>query len=176
MVNIHALGDIVAVDHPVHGHIVVDPDLKTINVPRELAEELLRIHVDGVPLWESEVDHQRRGAAAELERKRDPAQQALLLSQLVDLAKAQAALQGINIDELTDKLQAPAGPEVPEHQAPAPDADAEAAKLAAAIEAKDYDVIGRNDLSKLAGSRGLNGGGTKQELVQRLRDQDTGRQ
>lgn len=175
MVNIHALGDQTVIEHPNHGRIEIDPDLKTVNVPQDLADELLRIRVDGVALFESDVDHVRRGAAAELERKRDPAQQALLLQQLVELQTQQLAAQtGVNIDELAANLPKPAAPQVPEHVAPQVDPSDEAAKLAAQVEAKDYEAMGRNDLSKLAGDRGLNGGGTKADLITRLRDQDGG--
>lgn len=168
--NIHALrNDIRTVDHPVYGRIEVDPDLGTINVPEDLAAELLGIRVNGVPLWESDVDYDRRRAVAELERKRDPAQHALLLEKLISLQAAQAGV------DLNAPITAPPVPGVPVVKAPASDPDAEAVKVAAAIEAKDYDSLGRNDLSKLAKSRGLNGGGNVAELIARLRDQDNGR-
>jgi hypothetical protein len=166
--NLHALRDIVRVDHPVYGPIDVDPDLQTVNVPEDLAAELLNIRVGGVPLWESEVDYDRRRAVAELERKRDPAQQALLLEKLVQITAQNA---GVNIDT---PVPAPPAPVIPAVTLPPVDPAAELAKVAAQAEARDYEAMGRNDLSALASDRGLNGGGSKADLVQRLRDKDAG--
>lgn len=174
MVNIHATrDDITHVEHPTAGRIDVDPDLHTINVPADLASELLTIRTpDGEPLWETSTQFEQRRAAAELNRRRDPAEQSLLLSKLVELQTKQLAGQlGVNIDDLAKDLK-PETPAVPEHKIPEADPAAEAAKLSDLIVAKDYDAMGRNDLSKLAGDRGLNGGGTKADLIARLREQD----
>lgn len=165
MVNIHARADITVVQHPVAGRIEVDPDLRTINVPVELAAELCAIRVNGEPLWETEQDFDRHRAQAELERKRDPAMQALLLEKLVSLAATQAHV------DVNTPIEATPAPTVPEVTVTAPD---RAGLVADAVARNDYDVLSKEELRALAASRGLDQTGVKNTLITRLRDKDRG--
>lgn len=165
MVNIHARADITVVQHPIAGRIEVDPDLRTINVPVELAQELCAIRVNGEPLWETEQDFDRHRAQAELERKRDPAMQALLLEKLVSLAAAQSHV------DVNAPIEAPPAPDVPAVVVKQAD---RSGVVADAVARSDYDVLSKEELRDLAGSRGLDQTGVKHTLITRLRDKDQG--
>lgn len=170
MTILHTINEnILALDHPVFGHIPVDPDHHTIRIDDEdLVAELLAIHQNGKPIWETGTQFDERRTQIELERKRDPAQQAILLEKLVELQAKQA---GIDLDTPASVSEAPAEADLPPVVRPEVD-DSEAVR--AAGEAKDYEILSKSDLAVLAASRGIDPHGVKATLIERLRNQDAG--
>jgi hypothetical protein len=61
-----------ALDHPT-GHYDADPDTGAFEFPDEVSDELHSFHSGGKPMWEDQAERDRRLAAEELERLRDPA-------------------------------------------------------------------------------------------------------
>lgn len=76
-------------DDPDHGHFEAD-DQGGFDFPDDLSDRLHGFAVGGRPLWETEVERQRRLMAEEMERRRDPATLMEAVQQLVNAAKTVA--------------------------------------------------------------------------------------
>lgn len=86
--RLYSLTGALALDDAEHGHIEPGPDGSFI-LPDEFGARLLRTHVDGKPVWESDEGRDARFRAEEAERRADPA---TLLAEVQRLTEIQAQL------------------------------------------------------------------------------------
>lgn len=72
MTLLHTRSGATGFSHPDFGDFDVAED-GTVNVPDELARQLLATRVDGVEQWETDIDHRSRLLDEERDRRKDPA-------------------------------------------------------------------------------------------------------
>lgn len=77
----------VALDDPEYGHFDASPE-GGFDFPDDMSDKLHRFASRGMPMWETEVERQRRLASEDLERRRDPATLQALVEQLTLQAAA----------------------------------------------------------------------------------------
>jgi hypothetical protein len=74
-------------DDPEYGHFDASPD-GAFDLPEELSDRLNGFHVGGRPMWESDIERQRRLVSEEMERRKDPATLLAAVEQIMMAAKA----------------------------------------------------------------------------------------
>jgi hypothetical protein len=62
------------------------------NFPDDLSDKLHRFAVRGQPMWETDIERQRRVMNEELERRKDPATLLTAVEQILNAAKAASAV------------------------------------------------------------------------------------
>jgi hypothetical protein len=72
MVRLFSLTHAGAIDDPVYGHFEADPDHGGFDLPDELSDQLLTVHVRKKPAWEDETGRNERLHGEESARRRDP--------------------------------------------------------------------------------------------------------
>lgn len=80
-----------ALDDPEFGHFDADEN-GAFDLPDELSDRLHGFHIGGRPMWETDVEQQRRLIHEEMERRKDPATLLSAVEQIMQAAKASAAL------------------------------------------------------------------------------------
>ncbi|GAB2695946.1 hypothetical protein [Kitasatospora kifunensis] len=90
--HLYTLTGAVALDDPEFGHFDAD-EQGGFDLPDELSDRLHRFAFRGKPAWETDVEHQRRLMAEELERRKDPATLLGVVEQLMKAAQQAAAPQ-----------------------------------------------------------------------------------
>jgi hypothetical protein len=80
-----------ALDDPEYGHFDADEQGSFI-LPEDLAERLHGFHVGGQPMWETDLERQRRLIAEEMERRKDPATLLSAVEQIMQAAQASAVV------------------------------------------------------------------------------------
>ncbi|MHB9861975.1 hypothetical protein [Streptomyces sp. YIM S03343] len=111
--RLYSCTGVIALDDPDFGTFQAD-EAGGFDFPDEVSERLHSFHLHGRPMWEDDVERQRRLIAEELERRKDPATLLGAVEQLVKAASATAAL--------TDPAPAPVsapGPKKAAKRAPA---------------------------------------------------------
>lgn len=73
-------------DHPDYGHFDAGDD-GGFDLPEDVGEQMHAFHVGGRPLWETDIERQRRLAEEELERRRDPQTMLDVMERLLAAAK-----------------------------------------------------------------------------------------
>jgi hypothetical protein len=74
-------------DDPEFGHFDASPD-GAFDLPEELSDRLNGFHVGGRPMWESDIERQRRLVSEEMERRKDPATLLAAVEQIMKAAQA----------------------------------------------------------------------------------------
>jgi hypothetical protein len=92
-----------ALDHPVFGHYDAD-EHGGFDFPNELSDQLHGFASGGRPLWETDVERQRRLISEELERRKDPATLLQAVEQLV------AAARTVGVAKDSEGAEEPASP------------------------------------------------------------------
>jgi hypothetical protein len=108
---------VITLDDPEYGTFTAD-ETGGFDFPDDVSDRLHAFHHAGRPMWETDIERQRRLIQEELDRRKDPATLLSAVEQLVKAASATAAL--------TAPVQAPAAP------APAPEPKKAPTKRAAA--------------------------------------------
>jgi hypothetical protein len=80
-----------AVDTP-EGHFDAGED-GAFDLPETVARQMHSFHVNGEPLWETDIERQHRLIAEEMERRKDPATLLDAVQQLVQAAQAVSQVQ-----------------------------------------------------------------------------------
>jgi hypothetical protein len=86
-----------AVADPQHGQFKAGQD-GGFDLPDALGQRLHGFHIDGQPLWETDIERQHRLIAEEMERRKDPATLLDAVQQLVQAAQAASAAQAAQAD------------------------------------------------------------------------------
>ncbi|MBP5896317.1 hypothetical protein [Streptomyces scabiei] len=107
---------VTALDDPEFGTFHANED-GGFDFPDEVSDRLHAFHLHGQPMWETDVERQRRLVTEELERRKDPATLLNAVEQLVRAAQATTALTPVQ----------PAVPVVPIPPPPPPPAPTPAA-------------------------------------------------
>ncbi|WP_333746049.1 hypothetical protein [Streptomyces sp. IBSBF 2950] len=82
---------VTALDDPEFGTFHANED-GGFDFPDEVSDRLHNFHLHGQPMWETDVERQRRLVTEELERRKDPATLLNAVEQLVRAAQATTAL------------------------------------------------------------------------------------
>ncbi|MDX3672715.1 hypothetical protein [Streptomyces europaeiscabiei] len=82
---------VTALDDPEFGTFHANED-GGFDFPDEVSDRLHGFHLHGQPMWETDVERQRRLVTEELERRKDPATLLNAVEQLVRAAQATTAL------------------------------------------------------------------------------------
>lgn len=78
-------------DDPEHGTFDVD-EAGGFNFPDEVSDRLHAFHMGGKPLWETDIERQRRLISEEMDRRKDPSTLLSAVEQLVKAAQATTVL------------------------------------------------------------------------------------
>lgn len=70
--RLYSLTNASGVDDPEYGHIAPEDD-GGFDFPDDLSDRLIRVHLRGRKMWETEIERQQRLNLAEQQRLRDPA-------------------------------------------------------------------------------------------------------
>lgn len=81
-----------ALTDPATGRIYEADEQGGFNFPDDLSDSLHRFAVRGVPMWETDIERQRRLMSEELERRKDPATLLSAVEQILNAAKVAAAV------------------------------------------------------------------------------------
>ena len=81
----------VALTDPATGRIYEADDQGGFDFPDDLSDGLHRFAVRGQPMWENDIERQRRVMNEELERRKDPATLLSAVEQILNAAKATQA-------------------------------------------------------------------------------------
>ncbi|MFD0032530.1 hypothetical protein ACFVJK_30535 [Streptomyces sp. NPDC127172] len=146
--RLYSCTGVTALDDAEFGNFTAD-ETGAFDFPDEVSDRLHSFHLHGRPMWETDIERQRRLISEELERRKDPATLLSAVEQLVRAASATAALTAPAL------APAPAAPTAPVEPAPAlapaepaPTAPAEPAPAAPAAPKKP---AGKRAAAKPAG-------------------------
>jgi hypothetical protein len=121
----------VALTDPATGRIHKADEQGGFDFPDELSDRLHRFAVRGQPMWENDIERQRRMINEELERRKDPATLLSAVEQILNAAKATQA--AAPVESLSPEAPADAAPVEPDQPAePEPAAVKQVRKRAAA--------------------------------------------
>jgi hypothetical protein len=82
-----------AIDDPVYGHFEPDPDHGGFDLPDELSDHLLSVHVRKKPAWEDEAGRNDRLHGEERDRRRDPESLYTAVAEIASIAKDLTAMR-----------------------------------------------------------------------------------
>lgn len=137
--RLFSLNNAGAVDDPVYGHFVPDPDHGGFDLPDELSDQLHSFHHRKKPAWETETERDERLHGEESARRRDPENLYNAVGEIANIAKQLAALQlggagapKADVAKLTGEVESLKAQLKAAQQQPAPAAKPAAAKAEAA--------------------------------------------